>query len=193
MIAKSKSITPEVILQGLKDNDPRIITYYYHDLRDQAYAYICAIFGRDRLDLLEDLFSDAFIKLQEKIQTGRYEHQNLNAFALGIIKNMFLNARKKKAREISYPPEDLSDLIDEAWDPILVSVMEPAEILQPYHLKSWYLQLSTKERLILILRAKDWPHKEIAEYLDLAPGSVRNIFMRLSKQAKELSLKRLAS
>lgn len=175
---------PKQIVLGLKNDDPKVTAYYYRYLWDRSMRFLNARYGANQPEQLEDFFSDAFIVLRQKIQNGSYNHQNLHAYALGIVKNMFFQMRKNQSRKTFLPLEQLPDM--EIPPKAFKSLGELLDSLFQFELKSWYNKLHKKEQQLLDLRMAGLSYKEIAEEMDLAYGTVRNHFSDLLKDAKEI-------
>ena len=181
------AFSPEAVLEGICHNDRSIVEAYYYYLRERAFGIFCA--GRPRGSTaylaMEDCFSLAFMTLLEKVRSGGYEHRNLDAFALGIVRNCYSDAQKKMRRHAWGELSTAAEPRDEA-PAIHLSAASLFDELPEIHLLHWYFGLEQMSQRILDLRAQGYNHYEIAELLPLAPGTVRNRFSRMVREAREV-------
>lgn len=172
---------PARIWEGLLNESPRFEAYYYHHIRPKAGIMIRRLYSKDPVDWLEDCFSQAFLTLLRKIRSGNYEHRNLDAFALQIIKFTYSNARRKRLALVPLICE-VPDIPTAA--PGFTTTGELFEQLQQKKLSRWYKRLPLLKQRMLDLRMQGLDYKEIAEELDFSHGVIRNKFARLLKEAR---------
>jgi RNA polymerase sigma factor (sigma-70 family) len=176
----------EALLKGLLREDPRVLRHFYEQLQRRVRRYFGSRYkGRD-LNILDECFSTAFQTLLEKLRQGEYKQGNLNAYAFTIVKFTFFDARRKAYRGPELTSlEVLSDMADETFPPIRTAGDLFDDVAEE-GLLDWYLALSRRDQEIMDMRAQGFSHDEIAGRMGLNCGSVRNIFQRLIRQAREV-------
>lgn len=172
---------PARVWEGLLNESPRFEAYFYRHIRPKAGAMIRRLYSNDPIDWLEDCFSQAFLTLLEKIRSGTYEHRNLDAFALQIIKFTYSNARRKRLSLVPFVNE-VPDNPTPA--PLFSTAGELFEQLQQRKLNRWYRRLPLLKQHMLDLRMQGLDYKEIAEELGFSHGAIRNKFARLFQEAR---------
>jgi len=172
---------PARVWEGLLNKNPRFEAYYYSHIRPKAAAMIRRLYPNDPADWLEDCFSQAFLILLDKIRSGNYEHRNLDAFALQIIKFTYSNARRKRLSLVPFINE-VPDIPTAA--PRFTTTGELFEQLQQKKLSRWYKRLPRLKQHMLDLRMQGLDYKEIAEELGFSHGAIRNKFARLFHEAR---------
>ena len=177
----------DALLQGLQRQDPQVLTRFYSELHRRTRHYVRKHYGAFALDVLDDCFPKAFHVLLQKVQSDAYRHDNLEAFAFGIVKYTFLEARRRAAaKEQLCDPAELPEP-----GPSAASYFSTGDELFDHlgcdrHLL-WYERLSFREQQILDLRLQGYPHEEIAAAVGLSCGSVRNAYSRLIEQARGIA------
>lgn len=181
------SLSPEEALAGIRCNDPRVVDAYYYHLRARAFGIFCRQpEGSPEYLAMEDSFSRAFLIFLEKVRSGQYRHHNLDAFALGIVRNCYSDIRKSQRRHDYTGLGSVAELPDDA--PTLPATAEGFfESLPVLPLLQWYRSLEELSRRLLCLRCQGYNHREIAELLCLSPGAVRNRFSQLIREAREVA------
>lgn len=180
----TQHLTPAEALAGIRNHDQKIIGRYYRYLRERAFALFCyAPKGSPAWLAMEDCFNLAFLAFLEKARRPQFEPRNLDAFALEVVRRSFLDTLKKERRH-SYA--ELSAAQEPADEPATVHLTAGSlfEGLPDLLLLHWYFRLEALSRRLLDLRVLGYNHKEIAGQLPLAPGTVRNRFSELVREAK---------
>lgn len=176
---------PTRVWEGLLNESPRFEAYYYRHIQPKAGIMIRRLYPNDPIDWLEDCFSQAFLTLLNKIRSGNYEHRNLDAFALQIIKFTYSNARRKRLSLVPFTHEIPEK---EIADSPLSNAGDLFDRFEQKKLSRWYQRLPIQQRFMLDLRMQGLDYEEIAKELDLAPGTVRNHFSKLLREARKISL-----
>lgn len=141
----------------------------------------------DRPDDAKDLFQEGFIKVFDKI--GKY---NFNGSLQGWVRRIMVNNaldhyRKEKNKfafsETSIEAEYLkSDEVDES----IYDDLSPNELLEMVQ------QLSPSYRTIFNLFVmEDYTHAEIAELLEISPGTSKSNLAKAKRNLKQMVLERL--
>ena len=119
----------------------------------------------------EDIVQDAFARLHSRLAT--IEHRT------GYLRTAIVNGCRDRARS--------AGRADERWRRVRL-VAELSSTDQPSELLDAVARLPYKQRAVLVLRYwADLPEAEIAEIVDVRPGTVRSITSRaLARLRKEL-------
>lgn len=79
----------------------------------------------------EEVLEEGLIKLSELIRNGKYEGGKLDAFAIQICKNIWLNMRRKKDEQVILPgSQDYLDAIDQSTPEKRMTGDEKSKILK---------------------------------------------------------------
>ena len=183
----------EAILAGLKDGDRLVENYFYNRLRERAFGIFCHhSVGSWQYLAMEECLSNSFLILQNKIRSGNYQDQNLEAFALGIIRNSYWDELRKWKRK-SHAELNLNQkqyVENKAFDiECIVSLLAERENI---HLLGWGHQLSKRDQQIFHLILQGYSLKEIAKKLGVAYGSLRNIYSKKIREARKLAKQQAA-
>ena len=121
----------------------------------------------------EDLAQEAFLRLaQQRFSPGR-EH-NVRAWLYKVATNLAYNALRGEARR-TRRQERVSDLADEAEaDPTETVVRADEQVA----VRRALARLPEKQARLLLLRHAGLSYREVAEALDIAPGSVGTLLAR---------------
>lgn len=181
------SYCPTWVLDGLQTNDPLPLKFYYNYIKPKAIAVIRRLYPDDPHDWLKDSFSMAFLKFLEKIQSGSYVHDNLDAFAIQIIRYTYSNLRRNrlaKAKVTDQIPDQLMATPETTNTP--ENLGELFEFIKRKRHARWYRNLRPEQKSMLDLRMRGWHYKDIADELGVAHGTIRNKFPKLLAQAQKL-------
>jgi RNA polymerase sigma-70 factor (ECF subfamily) len=153
-----------------------------HQKRAYAAAYAIVGNSQDALELAQEGFARAF-KAMARFDTT----QPFYPWLYRIVKNACLNHLKKKRRhgEVS-----LDSLVESGFSPV-AEVATPWQVAARCEARSeiWRAieQLPAMHREILVLRHfEDLSYKEIAECLEIAPGTVMSRLHAARKKLREV-------
>ena len=168
----------ENLIIRMASNDGAAFRELYQQTSGVVYGFAMSIL-RNKHDA-EDVMHDAFIKIYSSAVTYR-PSGNPMAWILTIVRNLCLN--KVRAGKVC---EDLSEYYDLAG-----SSNDSENMLDRMVLETAMSVLDAEERQIVILHAMTgFRHREIAEVLDLPPGTVLSKYNRaLKKMRKEMESK----
>ncbi|MCL2564244.1 MAG: sigma-70 family RNA polymerase sigma factor [Defluviitaleaceae bacterium] len=154
-----------------------IYTRYY----DNVYNYIC--FRINNHFDSEELTSDVFVSAISRFHTYKPEIAPIEAWLIGIAKNVITDYLRKKKRKIFIPLDDIVELISPERRPeeiIVFSENNKALITAMAKLKDL-------ERQILSMKfATDLKNPEIAQIMNLSETNVGTICYRAVKKLKKI-------
>lgn len=177
----------EELLAGLRRNDARVLHHFYYRLRRITSRSLLVRYGVQYREVFAEAFTDAFLILLRKVQSDAYVHQNLEAFAFGIVKYTFRDAvRRCRHREVPTAPEELPDYLLPEECPVYGTALDWLEELDHPKLLAWFRKLSPRDQRLLDLRLQGYSLQEMADLCGLAYGTVRNVYAAMLRQAGEL-------
>lgn len=145
--------------------------------KDVVYCYsgtlmtVAKIYTRNKADA-EDVLQDAFIAIYRNIQS--FNGKEEKAF-LGWMKKIVTNEALSKYRKMRYTNEKyvLENIAPQSEEPTVLKQYEYEELMAAIY------NLPLKYKQVVGLYAIDgYSHKEIAELLNIQPGSSRSIYSR---------------
>ncbi len=155
----------DAALNGIEDEIPRLRRFARYLTRDPDYA--------------DDLVQECLIRAVEKIDSWQ-PGTNLRAWLLVILKNVFRNDLRKKGREVSFSPQEDSDLT------VAVPAAQDARMAL-LEVRDAFLKLSEEHREILLLVAiEGLKYEEAAVVLDVPVGTVRSRLSRARLALRDL-------
>ena len=153
----------EELVAAINDGDSGAFEVLYLRHRDWtvnlAFRFTC-----DR-ELALDVLQEAFFYLLKKFP-GFTLRAKFTTFLYPVIRNLALNARKKNQRY-----ELVDDKLEELTDPVEPDLEENLED----QLRAVTSNLPDQQQEVLLLRfVDDYSLKEIAEILEIPPGTVKS-------------------
>jgi RNA polymerase sigma-70 factor (ECF subfamily) len=114
----------------------------------------------------DDLVAEAFVRLWTA--TGEVRTETVKAYLIAIVRNLFLNSRRRDARDV--PLDDTHVVADVAAS--IELRLEQREQLA--HVRATLASLAEVDRSALLLRAlHDMPYEEIARVLDISLAAAK--------------------
>ncbi len=160
-------------IQGLKQGDlsglEALVQRYQVEAIRTAYAIV-----REQ-SMAEDVVQSTFVRLPERI----HQYDNHRPFAPWFFRIVARDALMVLRRERRAVPLDLGDPTDSGWlDRVAAETPSPEMLLEQIEAGNaiWDAlgSLSPEQRAVIILRYySDLKHKEIAQRLNIPPGTVR--------------------
>ena len=192
MCQSTRAYSAEAVRDGILRDDRAVIDWFYGRLRQRAFGLLCrAPKGSLAYLQMEDCFNPAFLLLLRKVREGHFRGGNLMAYALTVVRYCYSDERKKARRHCwqelpagGEPVDSPSSTCHTAAD-----VFEQEGHVRLLH---WYHTLDERSRRLLDLRFQGYNHREAAQKLRLAPGTVRNCYVEIFRQAKKLGPQRPA-
>ena len=150
-------------MAAINDGDPDAFEALYLRHRDWA-ANLAFRFTTDR-ELALDVLQEAFLYLLKKFPSFVLRAK-FTPFLYPVIRNLALNARKKNQRYVL-----VDDKLEELTEPVEPNVEENLE----EQLQVVMGSLPAQQQEVLLLRfVDDHSLNEIAEILDIPPGTVKS-------------------
>ena len=151
------------LVAAINDGDPDAFETLYLRHRDWA-VNLAFRFTSDR-ELALDVLQEAFLYLLKKFP-GFVLRAKFTTFLYPVIRNLALNARKKNQRY-----ELVDDKLEELIEPVGPNVEENLED----QLRTVMSNLPDQQQEVLLLRfVDDHSLNEIAEILEIPPGTVKS-------------------
>lgn len=162
----------EEILQGCREGDPEAFAALFERHKDQVWGLAYHL-SRDA-DLAEDLTQQVFLKLFDKVKQFRGQSE-FSTWLHRVVVNAFLDHKRRKRPDY--------DLEDAASAPALQHDAPQERRLARKELsekvRRGLQMLSVKLRTPLVLRyLGGLSYQEIAQVLDLSPGTVASRISR---------------
>ncbi|MCG3751848.1 sigma-70 family RNA polymerase sigma factor [Amycolatopsis sp. Poz14] len=150
---------------------------------DEAYDAALAAakrFTEGDTALAQDLVQDAFVKMWSIVLTGTSEVTWSIGFAVTVVRNLFLDHRRRQARE--------RKLIARAARPEAAMLDPDQRTIDRAVVLEFLRRLPDRHREIFFLsEVGGFKAAEVAELLKLAPGTVSNYLSSARKQLRMLA------
>ncbi|MCL2255316.1 MAG: sigma-70 family RNA polymerase sigma factor [Firmicutes bacterium] len=167
----NKSENATALIKKFKQGDTnaleRLMLLAYKDLFYLSYSYL-----KDKM-LAEDVVSDSFIKLIEKIETINSE-KNCYAYLRAIAVNLSLDVIKKRKKE------EITNLSDNESMFVCDGISEEDVLVREI-----ISEMKEEEREVLILYSHDYTLKEIVEKTSKTINQVRLLIEKSKKTFSE--------
>lgn len=158
------------------------LTDIYESYYKKVYNYIS--YRVSNYSNVDELVSLVFEKVVSKYHTYRPNHSPLEAWIIGIAKNVVADYFRAAKKQVSIPIDIMIETISDLRQPEEVAIMneENARLLKALDI------LSPKELNILSMKfATDLKNSEIAEIMSMSKTNVGTIINRsINKLRKEL-------
>lgn len=156
----------------LKNKNETAFEAIYHETKHAVYAMVLPIV-KDR-SLAEDVMQETYTKMVEKI----YSYDTKRSFMtwlLSIAKYAALDTIRNR-RDLLMDHTENDDLF----------ISKTSSVEKQLESEYFLSLLSNKERRIVLLKiVGDLKHKEIAELLDIPPGTVRYMYTEALKKMRQ--------
>lgn len=153
-----------------------------YDLHVQKVYKFFAVKSLNK-SLAEDLTSQTFMLLVERMQVDEPQIEDHKKFLYGIMRNVWLMHLRKKYQQAELSIESIDDF--EAYIEEEVSEYETLTVKQ--RAEVFVKQLPKRQQQVVGMRLlEDKSIKDIAEYLDKDRNYVKTTFKRGLKRLKEL-------
>jgi RNA polymerase sigma-70 factor (ECF subfamily) len=163
-------VTDADLVAGLKANDDTAYREVVARYGDPLYGYIYSITGNHHLS--EDIISETYLRMVEKIDTYTFYGPPFKAWLYRIAHNLAINAMKRERNTIDV---DSITAIAPAGDP---APMIEAR-LESEALRSALAELTEEQQQVVLLRfVAGQTSREVAEALDKSENAVKQMLFR---------------
>jgi len=154
------------LIRRAKNGDARAFSEIYDEHQPAIYRYICCRVGNDAV--AEDLTSEVFVKLVEKIDTYTYRGRPLLAWLYTIARNLVNDHHRQRGRaDVVGLDESLPGDFD---DPEQAA----DRVLDRERLAQALEELTEDQRQVIILRFfEELDNRTVAQVLDKSYGAVK--------------------
>ncbi len=153
----------------------RVITEVFALLRDPVYRYLQSTLG-SRAEA-EELTQETFLRLLVHLQKGQ-PVDHVRAWVFRVAHNLALNALRQRSRQEADVPADWEERRNATANPAPTQEERVIEQELQQRVSRAMSHLSPQERYCLELKAEGLTYREIAEALDVRPGSVATFLAR---------------
>lgn len=184
MVQQTSAYSAEAVREGIIRDDRAVIHWFYGRLRQRAFGQLCrASKGSPAYLAMEDCFNPAFLLVLQKVRAGHFRGGNLMAYGLKVVRYCYSDEWKKARRHCW---QELSPGLEPPAAPSTAchSAGQAFERRGYVRLLHWYHSLDEGPQRLLDLRVQGYNHRETARELGLAPGTVRNQYARMIREAK---------
>jgi len=163
-------VTDADLVAGLKANDDTAYREVVALYGDRLYGYIYSITGNHHLS--EDIISETYLRMVEKIDTYRFYGAPFKAWLYRIAHNLAINAMKRERHTVDIDP---TAAIGPIGDP---ATMIEAQ-LEHEALRSALTELTEEQQQVVLLRfVAGQTSREVAEALDKSENAVKQMLFR---------------
>lgn len=166
------------VMEGDEEAFMTLIHLYQKQVFMMAYAFF-----RNREDAL-DTVQETFLRLHQKIHLYQKGHNFLN-WLLQMAKNICIDAYRKSYGRKGQKNEDKS--LEELYEPPSDngSPQEDADLRNIFSV--CLKKLSKKQRLVFVMKHyNELKYSEIAQALDIAPGTVKSLHFKAVRRLRGL-------
>ncbi|MGQ0767561.1 MAG: RNA polymerase sigma factor [Gemmatimonadota bacterium] len=158
-----------VLVERARNGDLRAFEALYH-LSSPRVMALCARMVGDR-KRASDLTHDAFVRAWEKLGSYRGE-SSFSTWMHRLTVNVVLGAIRVERRHAGVALDQDDDSVDP--QPLVGASCQPADVLSRIDIERAIAGLPTNARMVFVLHdVEGYRHEEIAERMELAPGTIR--------------------
>jgi RNA polymerase sigma-70 factor (ECF subfamily) len=163
-------VTDADLVAGLKANDDTAYREVVARYGDPLYGYIYSITGNHHLS--EDIISETYLRMVEKIDTYTFYGPPFKAWLYRIAHNLAINAMKRERHTAAIDP---TAAIGPTGDP--ATTIEAR--LEHEALRSALAELTEEQQQVVLLRfVAGQTSREVAEALDKSENAVKQMLFR---------------
>lgn len=163
-------VTDADLVAGLKANDDTAYREVVARYGDRLYGYIYSITGNHHLS--EDIISETYLRMVEKIDTYTFYGAPFKAWLYRIAHNLAINAMKRERNTVDV---DSTTAIAPTGDP--AATIEAR--LETEALRSALAELTEEQQQVVLLRfVAGQTSREVAEALDKSENAVKQMLFR---------------
>lgn len=162
---KIKSYSDEKLMQFIASGDQQAFTELYHRYQQRLYYYFFRMLGNSE-ELANDFLQEVFLKIIEKPERFNSDY-SFKTWLFSIAYNLCKNEYRRREIRKDGPVQETS------LPPILPESISQEELLS--QMFSSLDELSTEHRSVFLMHYREgFAVKDIAEMLDIAPGTVKS-------------------
>jgi RNA polymerase sigma-70 factor (ECF subfamily) len=186
--ASSPSDSDRHLLARTRLHDPAAFERLFHRYYDPVYRVVYRMLGDD--DAASDVTQETFLALYTHPPQLQTDGEEIRAWLYRVALNRGYNALRSKRRAEARLPALYESVAgsEEAADP----EWEVLRAENRVQVRAVLATLPERQAKLLLLRQEDVKYSEIAEILEIAPGSVGTLLVR-AERAFQLAWKQLES
>jgi RNA polymerase sigma-70 factor (ECF subfamily) len=186
--ASSPSDSDRHLLARTRLHDPTAFERLFHRYYDPVYRVVYRMLGDD--DAASDVTQETFLALYTHPPQLQTDGEEIRAWLYRVALNRGYNALRSKRRAEARLPALYESVAgsEEAADP----EWEVLRAENRVQVRAVLATLPERQAKLLLLRQEDVKYSEIAEILEIAPGSVGTLLVR-AERAFQLAWKQLES
>lgn len=176
-----------LLVERIKNGEREAFVTLTRLYQKKVFALAYAFFGNteDALDIVQD----TFLRLYQKVHTFR-KGKNFQSWLLQIAKNICIDVYRKQHRKNQ--PFEFERQV-EGMDPVDVESSDGYSRQDLRRVFSSCLQkLTDKQRLVFMMKhCNEFKYREIAQILEIAPGTVKSLHCKAVQNMRALAGPRL--
>jgi RNA polymerase sigma-70 factor, ECF subfamily len=186
--ASSPSDSDRHLLARTRLHDPAAFERLFHRYYDSVYRVVYRMLGDD--DAASDVAQETFLALYTHPPQLQTDGDEILAWLFRVALNRGYNALRSKRRAEARLPALYESVAgsDEAADPETEALRAENRV----QVRAVLATLPERQAKLLLLRQEDLKYTEIAEILEIAPGSVGTLLVR-AERAFQLAWKQMES
>lgn len=166
------------VLRLAGEGDPAAFSTLFNDYKYKLFGFMYKLTGS--VELTEDIIQEVFLKLWSEREILP-SIDNFNAYIFRMARNQAINGFKKMARETLA----LKELLNEAGAHSMADEQMSAKEIQNL-LDKAIRELPPQQQIVFRLsREEGLKHEEIAEKLNISPGTVKNHMIQALRRLRE--------
>jgi RNA polymerase sigma-70 factor (ECF subfamily) len=172
------ALSDQHLLERISAGDKRAFEALFHRHYDRVYGLLFRLVG-NRVEA-EDIAQEVFLKLYRR-PLGLQRQHNVGGWLYRVATNMGYNHLRGQKRRWKRNRVLVPDRGDEGKDPAdSVSQNETKA-----RVRATLVQLKPRQAQLLLLRQMGFSYKELAEILEVAPGSVGTMLSRAAESFRQ--------
>jgi RNA polymerase sigma-70 factor (ECF subfamily) len=186
--ASSPSDSDRHLLARTRLHDPAAFERLFHRYYDSVYRVVLRMLGDD--DAASDVTQETFLALYTHPPQLQTDGEEIRAWLYRVALNRGYNALRSKRRTEARLPALYESVAgpEEAADPEREALRAENRV----QVRAVLATLPERQAKLLLLRQEDLKYAEIAEILEIAPGSVGTLLVR-AERAFQLAWKQMES
>jgi RNA polymerase sigma-70 factor (ECF subfamily) len=170
----------QLVLAGNLDNFEELINRYQRAIYNFSYLKL------NDYTLSQDIAQETFLKAFKSLEKYNSEYKFIT-WLLAICNNICINHFNKEKKKIIYLTQKIKDLTAEPQSFDAFEQFDNSDQAQ-----SLMDNIKEEEKTLLFLRFwQELSHKEIADIMDMPPGTVRSKLCRLLKKMRHKFLREI--